>query len=213
MATSVGLLAQNKRYVTVIDSPEPKQPCNTPDNGGEAAAIAAGALIVMSCDSTTAPTPAPTPAPAAGPTYRFQGTPPPASAPAPCPSPAPQVYCVPPPKRPCWIKRAFQNVGLWFSVSGNIGSTGAYNGGEYWVLNSPAYDAYYYGSDRVFWYGPSIGTSYRFIDNYQALRPMPPTRQIWGPGPLVSVPNQIQGHYPGPRPGLSHQGGGGHRGR
>jgi hypothetical protein len=117
------------------------------------------------------------------------------------------VCCAPPPKRPCWIKRAFQNVGLWFSVSGNIGSTGTYNGGEYWVRNDANYYATYCGDNRVFAYGvPSYSSSYTYVDNYRS-GPFPPVRFI----PDVPRGQPIPQCRPGPPP--PHQGGGGGGGR
>lgn len=196
-----GLMAQNGRFVTVVDSREPKRPCNTSDNGGEAAAIAAGALIVTtSAPVVSAPPPV--------------ACPPPAAAPAPCPSPAPKACNGPAPKRPGFLARAFRNVGLWFTVSGNIGSTGTYSGGEYWVANDADYYRRYCGDDRVFVYGPSSysSSSYTYVDNYRsgsypAVRFLPdaPLGRPFTPYNNNCAPR-------GPRPGHSgpsHQGGGG----
>ncbi len=210
MATT-GLWAQNSRRTTVIDddgqvsvimvpvTPSPRS--NASLENGEAAAIAAGALRIGDCPpAPCAPALAPVPT---GQTHTFQG-----SAHQSSPTPLAPTPTQPAPKRPCWVARAFRNVGLFFRVEGGIGSTGTYQPSEYWVANTPAYDAYYYGSDRVFLYGPSyysVGSSYRFVDNYRS-GPYPPVRFI-PDTPRGQPTPHYQPHSSG------NQNSGGHRGR
>lgn len=199
------------------------QPASSPcgAQGGESAAIAAGALTVTTGNAAPQALPCQTvPAPT-GSTYGFQNQ---ASAPACQPPPAPKekVIVVEKRKRCHWWNPFTWGCGASATVVVDGGFPPAYNYGSYWVPNTPAYDDYYYGGhNRVFSWGypsyPSYSTSYHFVDNYRS-GPYPPVRFVPdAPRGHPSTPYHPYGggggsRSPGPRPSPPPpRGGGGHR--